>query len=620
MQSFAPLFSNTWGILVLILFFGGSIFIHELGHYLAAKWRKLKIDRFSIGFGPRLFGWKNKDGVDFRISLLPLGGYVALPQLADMGRLEGDQKEEGDESEKALPKISYADKVIVSAAGAVFNIIFALVVGSLIWVIGQPSSEGQQTTVIGYVSPTLQIDRNTKVEGPGHKAGLRPGDQVQAIDGRKIRDFYDLQHSIVTGAGRTQDEKPQTIFTILRGGQQKNVTIEPVLITINPASGDKVRQIGILPATHIVSQLVENSPAYKAGLKLNDRILSVNGQPVFSIPAIREHLKKSGDQPVTLGIERDGKGLELQIQPQLKAERKTTLTLRINNEDNPLSLHFLPKYAAPPTEVPSPETGAKLILFEIEGHPDQSGFKPRIGDILTKIGNHSINSIQDAEIALKKSNDTSKVLSLQSGDIQRNLNLPETTQIIIDPVVIQPLLGFVMGGETRIHLNPLTQIRRHFNTTLQVLGSLLNRNSDIGVQQLSGPIGIGRVFHRYANIDFRLVLVFAVLLNINLAILNMLPIPVLDGGHILFATVAKLRKKGLPIGFIVRIQTVFVLLLFSMIIYVGVYDSLRWKGDNQEEHRYEILRSLYFDPAILTTSAPEPPNKSKPNLDGKAVE
>ncbi|MBT6461001.1 MAG: site-2 protease family protein, partial [Opitutae bacterium] len=340
----------------------------------------------------------------------------------------------------------------------------------------------------------------------------------------------------------------------------------------------------------------------------------------FSIPAIREHLKKSGDQPVTLGIERDGKGVELQIQPQLKAERKTTLTLRINNEDNLLSLHFFPKYAEPPTEVPSPETRAKLILFEIEGHPDQSGFKPRIGDILTKIGNHSINSIQDAEIALKKSNDTSKVLSLQSGDIQRNLNLPETTQIIIDPVVIQPLLGFVMGGETRIHLNPLTQIRRHFNTTLQVLGSLLNRNSDIGVQQLSGPIGIGRVFHRYANIDFRLVLVFAVLLNINLAILNMLPIPVLDGGHILFATVAKLRKKGLPIGFIVRIQTVFVLLLFSMIIYVGVYDSLRWKGDNQEEHRYEILRSLYFDPAILTTSAPEPPNKSKPNLDGKAVE
>jgi RIP metalloprotease RseP len=619
MQSFAPLFSNTWGILVLILFFGGSIFIHELGHYLAAKWRKLKIERFSIGFGPRLFGWKNKDGVDFRISLLPLGGYVALPQLADMGRLEGDQNEDGDEGEEALPYISYADKVIVSAAGAVFNIIFALAVGSLIWVIGQPSSEGQQTTVIGYVSPTLLLDRHTEVEGPGHKAGLLPGDQVQAIDGRKIRDFYDMQHSIVTGAGRTQDEKPQTIFTILRDGQQKDVTIEPVLITINPASGDKVRQIGILPATHVVSQLVENSPAHKAGLKLNDRIVSVNGQPVFSIPAIREHLKKSGDQSVTLGIERDGKAIALQIQPQLKAERKTTLTLRIPNEANPLALHFLPKYAETPTEVPPPETLAELILFEIEGNPEQSGFQPRIGDVLIQIGKNSISSIQDVETAVKESINPPTVLSLQSGDILRNLNLPETTQIKIEPVVIQPRLGFIMGGETRIHLNPLTQIRRHFNTTLQVLGSLLNRNSDIGVQQLSGPIGIGRVFHRYANIDFRLVLVFAVLLNINLAILNMLPIPVLDGGHILFATVAKFRKKGLPINFIVRIQTVFVLLLFSMIIYVGVYDSLRWKGDNQEERRYEILSSLYFDPAILTTAVPDPPNNQEPSLDGEAV-
>ena len=92
MEAFAPLFSNSWGIIVLILFFGGSIFVHELGHYLAAKWRGLKIERFSIGFGPRLFGWKNKAGVDFRVSLLPLGGYVALPQLADMGRLEGDNQ------------------------------------------------------------------------------------------------------------------------------------------------------------------------------------------------------------------------------------------------------------------------------------------------------------------------------------------------------------------------------------------------------------------------------------------------------------------------------------------------------------------------------------------------
>ena len=94
----------------------------------------------------------------------------------------------------------------------------------------------------------------------------------------------------------------------------------------------------------------------------------------------------------------------------------------------------------------------------------------------------------------------------------------------------------------------------------------------------------------------------------------MLPIPVLDGGHILFATIAKLRKNTIPISLIVRIQTVFVLLLFSMIIYVGVYDSLRWKGDNDEDRRYEILRALYFDPPIVTE--PDSPTSLKPDPDG----
>ena len=334
MEAFAPLFSNSWGIIVLILFFGGSIFVHELGHYLAAKWRKLKIERFSIGFGPRLFGWKNKAGVDFRISLLPLGGYVALPQLADMGRLEGDNQEEETES---LPKITYTDKVIVSAAGAVFNVIFALAIGTLLWQIGQPSSEGQQTRVIGYVSQKLQLDPQTEVEGPAYKAGIQAGDEVIAIDGRPARDFYEMQHSIVTGSGRDEQGKPQTTFTILRDKKKLDIIIEPALITINPASGDKVRQIGIQPATHIVSQLVENSPADKAGLKLDDRIVSVNGKTVYSIPAIREILRKDNGKPASIGIIRENKHMELQIKPQLKAERKASLILRMSGKEDSLT-------------------------------------------------------------------------------------------------------------------------------------------------------------------------------------------------------------------------------------------------------------------------------------------
>ena len=87
---FTDLLSGFWSVLLVILFFGGSILVHELGHFWAARWRGVKVERFSIGFGPRIFSWRGKDGVEYCLSWLPLGGYVALPQLADMSALEGD--------------------------------------------------------------------------------------------------------------------------------------------------------------------------------------------------------------------------------------------------------------------------------------------------------------------------------------------------------------------------------------------------------------------------------------------------------------------------------------------------------------------------------------------------
>ena len=141
-------------IFVAIFALGFTIFIHELGHFLAARRRGLIIKRFSVGFGPKIFGWE-KDGVEYRLSAIPFGGYVALPQLADMGRLEGDNEnlsqenpeekddswdeddaedEDLDEPEMAskMPKISYADKMIVSVMGAVFNVILAFVLACIL--------------------------------------------------------------------------------------------------------------------------------------------------------------------------------------------------------------------------------------------------------------------------------------------------------------------------------------------------------------------------------------------------------------------------------------------------------------------------------------------------------
>src|SRR3954469_25618800 len=100
---FSSLFSSLWSIFLIILFFGGSIFVHELGHFLAARRRGVKVTRFSIGFGPAIWKRTAKDGGEYRLSWIPLGGYVALPQLADMGAIEGES--ELDVSK--LPPITY---------------------------------------------------------------------------------------------------------------------------------------------------------------------------------------------------------------------------------------------------------------------------------------------------------------------------------------------------------------------------------------------------------------------------------------------------------------------------------------------------------------------------------
>src|SRR5256714_11816365 len=84
------LFANLWSVFLVVLFFGGSIFVHELGHFLAARRRGAHVERFSIGFGPAIAAWRGRDGVEYRISWIPLGGYVLLPQLADLGPIEGE--------------------------------------------------------------------------------------------------------------------------------------------------------------------------------------------------------------------------------------------------------------------------------------------------------------------------------------------------------------------------------------------------------------------------------------------------------------------------------------------------------------------------------------------------
>src|SRR5262249_40930507 len=150
-------------ILEVLLLFNLLIGVHELGHFLAAKWRGLKIDRFAIWFGKPI--WKKKiGGVEYALGSLPFGGYVGFPQKATEEAIEGKSESSG----QPLPPISPLDKIIVALAGPFFSFLLACTFAVIVWVVGRPVPDADKTTLVGWVGETDHDGR----PGPGWEAGL----------------------------------------------------------------------------------------------------------------------------------------------------------------------------------------------------------------------------------------------------------------------------------------------------------------------------------------------------------------------------------------------------------------------------------------------------------------
>src|SRR5437764_7040416 len=178
-------------VLEVLLLFNLLIFVHELGHFLAARWRGLKVDRFAIWFGKPI--WKTKiNGVEYALGTIPAGGYVSLPQMATMEAIEG----KGESAGKPLPQISALDKIIVAFAGPLFSFLLALAFAVVVMVVGRPVSEAETTTTIGYVEK----------DSPADKAGLRPGDRILEVDGHHVTKFGGMGDSVTWRIVRSEGE------------------------------------------------------------------------------------------------------------------------------------------------------------------------------------------------------------------------------------------------------------------------------------------------------------------------------------------------------------------------------------------------------------------------------
>src|SRR6186713_589965 len=178
-------------ILEVVVLFNLLIIVHELGHFLAARWRGLFIEGFGVWFGKPL--WKKTiNGVQYSLGSIPFGGFVKLPQLAPMDIIEGT----ADVDRAQLPKISAVDKIIVAFAGPLFSLLLALVFACIVWFVGHPISEADMTTVIGYVQR----------DSPAAAAGLRPGDKILEVDGEAVTRFSGMTHSVVWNVVRSEGE------------------------------------------------------------------------------------------------------------------------------------------------------------------------------------------------------------------------------------------------------------------------------------------------------------------------------------------------------------------------------------------------------------------------------
>ena len=479
MDSVLSILTTAAIIFGVVMLFNFMIFVHELGHFFAARWRGLYVDRFQIWFGRPI--WKKTiNGVQWGLGWIPAGGFVSLPQMAPMEAIEGSV-----ELPKDLKPVKPLDKIIVAAAGPVASFLLAVLFAVAVWLVGKPDFEMGVTTV-GFVAP----------DSPAAQAGILPGDKIVKVDGRPVTkwagNMEGVRELIMLG------EKDKVTFTIQRPGTPGELDI---------ACGFRIpetewwqrsgmRQVGLMQAIPcVVGEVLPNSPAAQAGLKVGDSITAVNGVHVWNPSALDVPLKKG--EPLMLDVTgKDGTVRQVTVQGRL------------------------------------PENW----------HNSQDG-------------------------------------SLLKG--------------------AQPILGVVwdlsaVGRDVTVHPTPWAQIRQSLKWMGDTLAKVVAPGSNVGVEHLSGPVGIANQFYRMFSLDegWKLALWFSVVLNVNLAILNILPLPVVDGGHVVMNTIELIFRRPLNVKVLEFVQFGFVFLLMGFFLFVTFKDVGEFFGKKPSKLPDPVFRAV----------------------------
>jgi len=556
-------------VLFFLLLVGPLVLIHEFGHFAVAKLCGIKVVRFSFGFGPRLIGFKAGD-TDYRLSLLPLGGYV---------KMAGDNPAEEvapEDRDRAFLSAPTWKRALIAFAGPAMNLILPVVVFFCLAVF--TSHEGIVPSV-GVVMP----------DSPAARAGIRPGDRITAIDGQPVKAFDDLRDLIAEKDGPLR-------VTVLRDGESITLTMVPQVIEeSDDLETTHRRVIGIRPLAPpaTIGVLDPASPAAAAGLKTFDRVLQVDSTSVDDQIELQRALAaaRAGGQPVQIKVARGAALGYRGLGPGVP--RIVTVTLPVSSvADRTWGI----------------DAADLFVRWVIPGSPaDKAGI--RVGDRLLALDGQALVNWWGYEETLRKKQQEPFALTVQSPAApprqlalsQQLLDLGESP---VTGVEVKALgAGALHDGESLLPTDesgprewvlPTLKTEKESFTVGEALNKSLRATWDVirkevlgivrvfqgrvSVKKLGGPLMIADVARQAAANGLAAFLFMMTLVSVNLGLVNLIPLPVLDGGHIATAGVeAVLRKPLSRRAYEVTNAFGFVLLL-GLMAFVIINDVIQKRG------------------------------------------
>jgi len=632
-----------WPILQFLIGLNVVIFVHELGHYLACRWAKIKVEEFAIGLPPKLFGFKRGE-TEYRMNLVLFGGYVK-----PLGMDDFRPATEVHPDPRSWPRSPPNKRLVMLSSGVAMNLLFAAVAFVAIYLAGiRFNAPVVGATRPGYPAAVAALPKHVAdAMGVPRASGLMPGDRVVAINGRRVRRFAQV---ILAGALSDADET--FTFRVERAVDGKTVTFDVAMTPREMDDGPLGSRyaFGIMPAAApVIRKPGQTGYAQTERFQKDDRIVQIGGRPVRHGWDIQPALRDQAGRALSVVVERGGRRVVVPVQrPAIfgttapgTEEQLTILGLsaRIRvaqvMEDSPAEVagiktgDVIVDYAGqgPPSRAELlavsearagqetaiivrrdgkdvaltivPTRKDEQVLIGIAAAPEQAtAFVAKVdagsvaekaglreGAVVTAVGGTPTAGWAQVYAALRAAGAGPVAVTYALDGKEHTAEIAAAGLAVFDPDAYGfdlPAIGALTPMKTApVRGNPLQALVWSAEDTWQwvvtAFGTLKGMfGGRISVKQISGPLGIGHAAITKAREDFMQFAYFIAMLSTMLAFFNFLPLPVLDGGHVVLTLIEKIRGRPLPMKVLAGIQIAGLVLILGIFLAVTYQDISRY--------------------------------------------